>query len=104
MEANLAIERTQSAESTTKPHSAGDGRVEETKPDNEKESHSDNTRTSTPVGEKAIAVPDKDDGHDYISGLNLIVVMGSLVLTCFLMLLDTSILSTVSSNPTDMES
>ena len=38
-----------------------------------------------------------DEDHEFISGIKLILVMAGVTLACFLMLLDTSIITTVSS-------
>lgn len=40
--------------------------------------------------------PDDEDGWEYITGVKLFLVIGLVTLACFIMLLDTSIVSTVS--------
>lgn len=47
-------------------------------------------------GENPLALVDTETGREYISGLQLVVVMASVVLVAFMMLLDTSIIATVS--------
>ncbi|KAK9426574.1 putative Major facilitator superfamily domain-containing protein [Seiridium unicorne] len=96
METDLTI-RPQSLEPalepTTKPHSE-DTHVKGEKATSEKEMEDDSTETDTPVGGKVENASGKDDDKVYITGIQLIIVMGSLALSCFLMLLDTSILNT----------
>jgi hypothetical protein len=40
-----------------------------------------------------------DDDHEYITGIKLVLVMAGVTLVCFLMLLDTSIITTVCTRP-----
>lgn len=44
-----------------------------------------------------IQEPIKGDERVYLTGSKLVIVIGGVVLVCFLVLLDTSIISTVSS-------
>lgn len=45
--------------------------------------------------------PKADENTEYITGIKLLIVMSSVALTCFVMLLDTSIISTVSIKRAD---
>ncbi|KAK6075329.1 MFS multidrug transporter [Seiridium cupressi] len=79
METDLTI-RPQSLEpaleSTTKPHSE-DTHVKGEKATSEKEMEDDRTETDTPVGGKVENASEKDVDKVYITGIPLIIVMGS---------------------------
>jgi hypothetical protein len=100
METDLAIARTRSIELAREPniqsHSGG-APLEADRPADEKPLPGVITETDTSTGEKAEYASDHDNQNVHIEGFQLMAVMGSLVLSCFLMLLDTSIISTVSS-------
>ncbi|KAK9769015.1 putative Major facilitator superfamily domain-containing protein [Seiridium cardinale] len=80
-------------EPATKPHSE-DTHAKGEKTTSEKDMENDSTETDTPVGGKVESASGKDVDKVYITGIQLIIVMGSLALSCFLMLLDTSIINT----------
>lgn len=67
------------------PHTAGDG-------DANPEITSDPEQGTESEVKPAHAV---EVEHEYITGIKLILVMAAVTLTCFLMLLDTSIITTV---------
>lgn len=61
-------------------------------------------RSSSPLSmdhqkesQDTIQEPIKGDERVYLTGSKLVIVIGGVVLVCFLVLLDTSIISTVSS-------
>lgn len=68
----------------------------EVKPGDSSSAGDDTTEADGAAAEKATTELDKGENNEYIAGLELVLVMVSLTLTCFLMLLDTSIISTVS--------
>ncbi|KAM0813450.1 putative Major facilitator superfamily domain-containing protein [Seiridium cardinale] len=93
-------------EPATKPHSE-DTHAKGEKTTSEKDMENDSTETDTPVGGKVESASGKDVDKVYITGIQLIIVMGSfysktelltlgvvVALSCFLMLLDTSIINT----------
>lgn len=59
----------------------------------------DGPETGTPPSEDP-SVPDKEviqpDEQEYVTGFKLAIIVASVALACFLMLLDTMIISTVS--------
>lgn len=50
--------------------------------------------------ENPLVLTDTETGREYISGLQLVIVMACVVLVAFIMLLDTSIIATVRTPPT----
>ena len=54
-----------------------------------------NTSQTVNVGPRPMPV---DDKHEYVTGFRLATMVGSVALACFLMLLDTMVISTASLN------
>lgn len=97
METDVALTRTPTASSSAKTKSADDAHLQEKKPNvNEGASESDLTGAGNSDAEKTEIAPINGDEHEHITGLNLLFVMATLALSCFLIMLDTSIISTVS--------
>ena len=91
-ERELAIER-----GANEPQNEPQNELPKEPPNATKEDQGSTTGDSSDLHPTATKAP--EDGWEYITGVKLFLVIGMVTLACFIMLLDTSIVSTVSETP-----
>lgn len=93
----MALAERNAAETSTEDH-LGSKHDKETERETETETETENEKNAT-VTTTAEPSVEPVASEEYITGVRLLLVFVGVVLTCFLMLLDTSIIVTVSTVP-----